>query len=93
MIETRSTADLESALARAACPIVVIDLGRRPRAGLEELRRRGVRGKDVTPFLLDRFATETKGESLRINRLIILNNARVAARIAGAHTALAAEWS
>ena len=63
------------------------------RAGLEELKRRGVRGKDVTPFLLDRFATETKGESLRVNRLIILNNARVAARVAGAHAALAAERS
>ncbi len=62
-------------------------------AGLEELKRRGVRGKDVTPFLLDRFATETKGESLRVNRLIILNNARVAARVAGAHAALAAERS
>jgi len=54
------------------------------RAGLEELKRRGVRGKDVTPFLLDRFAKETEGESLRVNRLIILNNARVAARVAGA---------
>jgi pseudouridylate synthase len=49
---------------------------------LEELKKRGVRGKDVTPFLLDRFAAETRGESLRINRLIILNNARLAARIA-----------
>ena len=57
------------------------------RAGLEELKRRGVRGKDVTPFLLDRFAKETDGESLRVNRLIILNNARVAARVAGALTA------
>jgi pseudouridine-5'-phosphate glycosidase len=62
-------------------------------AGLEELKRRGVRGKDVTPFLLDRFATETKGESLRVNRLIILNNARVAARVAGAYAALTAERS
>ena len=62
-------------------------------AGLEELKRRGVRGKDVTPFLLDRFATETKGESLRANRLIILNNARVAARVAGAYAALTAERS
>jgi pseudouridine-5'-phosphate glycosidase len=52
------------------------------RAGLEELSRRGVRGGDVTPFLLDRFAAETKGESLRVNRLIILRNARLAARIA-----------
>jgi pseudouridine-5'-phosphate glycosidase len=63
------------------------------RAGLKEWKRRGVRGKDVTPFLLDRFATETKGESLLVNRHIILNNARVAARIAGAHAALAAERS
>jgi pseudouridine-5'-phosphate glycosidase len=52
------------------------------RAGLEELERRGVRGGEVTPFLLDRFAAETKGESLRVNRLIILGNARLAARIA-----------
>jgi pseudouridine-5'-phosphate glycosidase len=51
-------------------------------AGLECLEHRGVRGKDVTPFLLDRFATETRGESLRVNRLIILNNAGLAARIA-----------
>jgi pseudouridine-5'-phosphate glycosidase len=54
---------------------------------LEELKRRGVRGKDVTPFLLERFAKETKGESLRVNRLIILNNARLAARLAVALSA------
>lgn len=59
-------------------------------AGLAELKHKGVRGGDVTPFLLDRFATETKGESLRVNRLIILNNARLAARVA---VALAAERS
>ncbi len=59
-------------------------------AGLEELKHKGVRGGDVTPFLLDRFATETNGESLRVNRLIILNNARLAARVA---VALAAERS
>ena len=58
------------------------------RASVEDLRRRGVRGKDVTPFLLDRFAAETKGESLRVNRLIILGNARLAARIAGAFSEL-----
>ena len=63
------------------------------RAGLEELNRRGVRGKDVTPFLLDRFATETKGESLRVNRLIILNNARLAARVAVAVAEALAERS
>jgi pseudouridylate synthase len=57
------------------------------RTSFEELNRRGVRGKDVTPFLLDSIATETKGESLRVNRLIILNNARLAARIAVALSA------
>ena len=52
------------------------------RTSLEELVRRGIRGGDVTPFLLDRFAAETRGESLRVNKLIILRNARLAARIA-----------
>jgi pseudouridylate synthase len=55
---------------------------------LEELKRRGFRGKDVTPFLLDQFAAETGGESLRVNGLIIVGNARLAARIAGALSAL-----
>ena len=61
------------------------------RAGLEELRRQGVRGKEVTPFLLDYFRTETKGESLELNKKIILQNARVAARTAGALSALERE--
>jgi pseudouridylate synthase len=60
------------------------------RAGLEELGRRGVRGKDVTPFLLDRFAVETEGKSLGVNKEIILRNAALAARIAVALSALEA---
>ena len=59
-------------------------------SGLEGLKDQGVRGKDVTPFLLDRFVTETRGESLRVNRLIILNNAGLAARIARELSGLAA---
>jgi pseudouridine-5'-phosphate glycosidase len=58
------------------------------RAGLEELGKRGVRGKDVTPFLLECFATETEGESLRVNKEIIVQNAGLAARIAVALSAL-----
>jgi pseudouridylate synthase len=42
----------------------------------------GVRGKEVTPFLLERFHRETSGESLRANEAIILHNADLAARIA-----------
>jgi pseudouridine-5'-phosphate glycosidase len=52
------------------------------RAGLEELVRKGVRGKDVTPFLLDRFAAKSEGKSLMVNKGIIVRNARLAARIA-----------
>ncbi len=39
LVESRSLADLEGALAGTACPILLIDLGQRPRAGLEELER------------------------------------------------------
>jgi pseudouridine-5'-phosphate glycosidase len=60
------------------------------RAGLEELKRRKVRGKDVTPFLLERFREETVGESLEVNKQIIRNNARLAARIAVALGAVSA---
>ena len=60
-------------------------------AGLGELKRRDVRGRDVTPFLLDRFREETGGESLEVNKRIIRNNARLAARIAVALAALRAE--
>ncbi|MGI8911491.1 MAG: pseudouridine-5'-phosphate glycosidase, partial [Rubrobacteraceae bacterium] len=49
---------------------------------LAELNRCGVRGKDVTPFLLERFREATGGESLRVNERIVRNNARLAARIA-----------
>jgi pseudouridylate synthase len=58
------------------------------RTSLEEMEERGIRGGDVTPFILDRFAAETRGESLLVNRLIILRNARLAARIAVALAAL-----
>lgn len=56
-------------------------------ASLDEQKRRGVLGKEVTPFLLDCFAKETKGESLLVNRRIIINNAGLAARIAVALSA------
>ncbi len=42
----------------------------------------GVRGKDVTPFLLDFFHRETQGASLRTNVALVRSNARLAAQIA-----------
>ncbi len=57
-------------------------------AAIEALENQKIRGKDVTPFLLDYFHTQTGGESLRINKSIIRRNAILAAQIAVAHTAL-----
>lgn len=44
----------------------------------------GVRGKDITPFLLAKVKELTGGDSLMSNVQLALNNARVAARIARA---------
>jgi pseudouridine-5'-phosphate glycosidase len=54
------------------------------REGLAALERRGIRGKAVTPFLLDHFHTATGGASLRANVAVVRNNARLAAQIARA---------
>jgi pseudouridine-5'-phosphate glycosidase len=53
---------------------------------LAAAEREGVRGRDVTPFLLGRFHAETAGESLRANVRLVLANARLAARIAVARS-------
>lgn len=39
LVETRSASDLEAAVAGVPCPIVVVDLARRPRPALEDLDR------------------------------------------------------
>ena len=51
-------------------------------SGLAAAATAGVRGKDVTPFLLAHFHEATAGDSLRANIAIILRNAELAARIA-----------
>jgi pseudouridylate synthase len=51
---------------------------------LAAAEREGVRGRDVTPFLLARFHAETAGESLAVNVRLVLRNAELAARIAAA---------
>jgi pseudouridine-5'-phosphate glycosidase len=47
-----------------------------------ELAAAGVRGKEVTPFLLRRLAEITGGRSLRANQALIVANAALAARVA-----------
>ena len=54
------------------------------REGLARLLAAGVRGKEVTPYLLGFFHSQTGGESLRVNSRVILRNAELAARIATA---------
>ena len=54
------------------------------RAGLAAAEEQGISGRDVTPFLLERFHSQTGGESLRANVRLVLRNAALAAEIAGA---------
>jgi pseudouridylate synthase len=54
------------------------------RDGLAAAAATGVRGKDVTPFLLERFHRETAGASLEANVRLVLRNAALAAQIARA---------
>ncbi len=42
----------------------------------------GVRGRELTPFLLNRIAEITDGQTLRANHALILANARLAAQVA-----------
>ena len=48
----------------------------------QEATRAGIRGKELTPFLLAQLAAATSGRSLIANRELLLANARLAAQIA-----------
>jgi pseudouridylate synthase len=48
---------------------------------------RGIHGKAITPFLLDRFRAATEGDSLRANVALVLRNAALAGEIAVAAAA------
>jgi pseudouridine-5'-phosphate glycosidase len=56
-------------------------------AGLAAAAHAGVRGKDVTPFLLDFFHRETQGASLAANVALVRSNARLAGEVAVAYSA------
>ncbi len=45
----------------------------------------GIRGKDLTPFLLGRLADITDGQTLKANHALVIANARLAAQIAQAY--------
>ena len=48
----------------------------------------GIKGKEITPFLLARVAELTGGDSLNSNIQLVYNNARLASRIAAAYAKL-----
>lgn len=52
------------------------------KTGLAEAQKQGVVGKDVTPFLLDWFHTQTNNKSLEVNVTLINANAKLAGQIA-----------
>ncbi|XP_048871132.1 uncharacterized protein zgc:136858 isoform X2 [Brienomyrus brachyistius] len=49
---------------------------------MKEASMKGIRGKDVTPFILQRVSELTQGRSLQANMALILNNAKVGSQIA-----------
>lgn len=51
-------------------------------ASLAAASEQGIRGRDVTPFLLERMRQLTEGESVAVNEALLANNARVAADLA-----------
>ncbi|MEM5492085.1 pseudouridine-5'-phosphate glycosidase [Hoeflea sp. AS16] len=58
------------------------EMNRHIAAALATARAQGIEGKAVTPFLLGEILTLTNGASLKTNIALVLNNARLAARIA-----------
>lgn len=67
------------------------DIDKTIEQALEEMDRRCITGKETTPFLLARIAEQTDGESLHTNIKLVLNNARLAAKIAVEYSKLEKE--
>jgi pseudouridine-5'-phosphate glycosidase len=55
---------------------------------LQSAAAEGIRGKAVTPYLLDHLAKASYGRTLETNIALLVHNARVAAQIAKAYSAL-----
>jgi pseudouridine-5'-phosphate glycosidase len=53
-------------------------------SAIEEAERKGITGKETTPFLLAKIKELTSGNSLKANIELVYNNVRLAAKIAAA---------
>ncbi len=51
-------------------------------SALAEAETQNILGKEVTPFLLAKMASESKGETLLANIALLENNAKIAAQTA-----------
>ena len=49
---------------------------------MEQAHIKGIKGKELTPFLLDFIAQATKGESIKANLALLKNNVQLAAELA-----------
>ncbi|RID91390.1 pseudouridine-5'-phosphate glycosidase [Gemmobacter lutimaris] len=67
----------------AEAEIPLDEIGPAIETALAEAEAQGIAAKEVTPFLLDRIFALTGGRSLDANIALVLNNARLAAQIAG----------
>jgi len=54
-------------------------------AAVAEAEAKGIKGKEITPFLLDKIQKITDGESLTANIALVKNNAKLSAQIAAAY--------
>ena len=72
-------------IAKPVSPANELDLELHDRvlaSGLAQADLQGIVGKDVTPFLLDWFHTQTNNQSLEVNVILINANAKLAGQIA-----------
>ena len=58
-----------------------------------EAIEQGIHGQKLTPFLLGRISELTKGKSMKANLALLLNNARLAAQIAGEMSGKKKGWA
>jgi pseudouridylate synthase len=77
-----------SAIVLARPPDESLDVEPLVEAGVEEAERQGVKGQALTPFLLAYLHRESGGDTIRVNRQLIVENASLAAEVAVAYAGL-----
>ena len=75
---------LQARRLRAALALPPAELEGWITSALAEARRRGITGRNETPFLLAELARLSQGRTVTLNEALVLDNARLAARLAAA---------